>query len=136
MPTENREIRRENLNSCRKSLRKRGKSQSKRLSAEISALIKDKVPVKAAFFGEEPLISESMKGLSAYTTENVGERLSEIRESLTNGDFMSLMWQLRYNAVRRENEKSFSSLMDSVADVDERELNLLYNPLCKKYACI
>ena len=77
MPTEKREISRERLNSCLKRLRKREKSDNKRLAAEISALIKDKVPVKAAFSGEEPLISESVKGLSVYTTENVGERLSE-----------------------------------------------------------
>ena len=93
-----------------------------------------KLSDKVAFSGEEPLISESVKGLSAYTTENVGERLSEIRESLTNGDFMSLMWQLRYNALSADKNELFTSLMDTVGDVDEEKLNLLYNPLCKKYA--
>ena len=134
MTMEKGKIRRENLNSCRKKLGKKEKFHSKRLSAEISALKKDKVPVKAAFMGEEPLISESMKGLSLYTTENVGERLAEIAPELTNGDFMSLMWQLRYNAVSAEKEEHFTSLIDTIKDVDEERLNLLYNPLCKKYA--
>ena len=133
MPMENREIRRESLNSCRKKLRKGVSALSKRQSAEISALIKDKPPAKVTFSGEEPLIAESMRGLTAYTTEKVGERLSEIRESLTNGDFMSLMWQLRYNAVSAEKSELFTSLMDTVGDIDEEKLNLLYNPLCKKY---
>ena len=133
MPMENMEIRRESLNSCRKKLRKGVIALSKRQSAEISALIKDKPPAKVTFSGEEPLIAESMRGLTAYTTEKVGERLSEIRESLTNGDFMSLKWQLRYNAVSAEKSELFTSLTDTVGDIDEEKLNLLYNPLCKKY---
>ncbi len=122
------------LDSCRKGLRGKEKLLNKRLTAEISALKKEKVPVKVSFSGDEPLISEKLKGLDIYTTENVGERLSEIKESLTNGDFMSLQWQLRYNAVTASDEDRLSALLYSAAEVDLEELELRYNPLCIKYA--
>ncbi len=128
------EITLKTLDSCRKGLDRKKHLLNKRLTAEISALRKEKVPVKVSFSGGAPLISEKLRGLGTFSTEAVGERLSEIKDSLTNGDLMSLPWQLRYTAVTGSEEEGLSALLYSAADVDLEELNLKYNPLCIKYA--
>ena len=122
------------LETYRKELRKMNKrlkaEGAHRLCAEVTALAGDIPPYKVHFTGGMPLISYAVSD-AELTTEGVFEALVPYADILDNADMMSLMWQVRYAALHREEGRD---LIYSAADIDCEYINERLNPLCIKYS--
>lgn len=120
------------LRRIRPLLRKNG---GYRLYAAATALIGEELRAKVSFLGEEPLVASVCKELSEYTTESVENALLPYTEKLTNADFLTLMWQIRYCSLKRAAKNSSENeLIHTIADIDFDYLSDRYNPLERKYS--
>ncbi len=118
---------------CRnlKELRKKFKGAEKyRLELEASSLIASVPKYNVCFMGSLPLVAYLIRNETNLTTPRLSEMLSPYAEKLSNSDFSSLSWQVRYalitKALESEERENAYYLW---ADIDYEEINDRLNPL-------
>ncbi|MBQ7834631.1 MAG: hypothetical protein IJ385_02505 [Ruminiclostridium sp.] len=116
-----------NLQNIRKKFRAMKKY---RLEAETLTLISS-VPVHSVLFKESrPLLVYLLEGEKNPDTARISELISPYAEKMSNSDFGSLSWQLRYTLIMRaacsqEDENAYFC----AGDVDFDQINRRLNPL-------
>lgn len=101
-----------------------------RLAAEVSGLISSVPDYDVLFSGDYPLISSAVSDLEEISTELVTKAIAPFAESLSNSDFSSLMWQIKYAFIFKADETSSGeNAYFSAADVDAEEIIAKLNPL-------
>ena len=101
------------------------KDKKYRLAAEVSGLISSVPDYDVLFSGENPLISSIANEMEEISTELVIKAIEPYSKQLSNSDFSSLIWQIKYALVFKSDENA----LYSAGDVDAEEVIETLNPL-------
>lgn len=125
---------RKKLNCLRKkliSLKKCYKKREKyRLASEVTGLLGSMPDFEVGFTGDMPFISSIVRNMGEITTEAVIKAIEPFSTDLSDSDFSTLMWQIKYSLIFGAGSSAEKeNVYFSAADVDCEEVSDRLNPL-------
>ncbi len=114
-----------------KNIRKKFRQMKKyRLETEAAALISSIPPYPVLFKESRPLAAYLVAGEKELSTGKVVELLEPYSQELTNSDFSSLMWQIRYALIiRADRTPEDENAYYCAGDIDCEEISNILNPM-------
>ena len=125
---------RQKLSVLRKELKNIGKNfrlkEKYRLEKEANALLSSIPPYPVLFKESRPLAVYLLRGEKELSTSKITALLEPYAEEMSNSDFSSLMWQLRYALIcRAACSETEENAYYNAGDIDCDEISNTLNPM-------